>query len=297
MKLKKSESPLIIGSTTIDFIEQNDRRFIKAGGVVNYAGFTFLKHGIPPAVLTNVNKADLQKFSLLNDPNVKLFYRDTPFTTNFINVIDGDKRRQRVPRRADSIGVTVGCDFSHYQHIHLGPLFPRDISAGLINAIPEDSFVSLDIQGYVRAVTASGQVRDRVSPRLAETLKKASAIKASDFELQLALDYFYHTPETLMDRFALNEVLVTTGPVGGYLYHRKGKITYTAEKVEKIVDTTGAGDVFFASFLYSKHYRNAGYQQALKFAAGITAQQVAGNFIREDELKLRIDGMPGGGQG
>ncbi|MBN1999991.1 hypothetical protein JW935_20730 [candidate division KSB1 bacterium] len=286
MKKVFSRSPLIVGSTTIDFIEQKGRRTVQAGGVVNYAGYTFLKLGFAPVLLTNVNKADLQKFRLFSHPDIALFAGEASFTTNFINILDGEKRQQWVHQHANPIGAPAGCNLSRFNHIHLGPLFPEDISQGFIQAIPADTFVSLDIQGYTRKITANGRVEYQVSPRLTETLSKASVIKASEFELDLALKYFNCTTKTFMTQFSIREVLMTTGPTGGHLYHQRGDMAYSAGKVDNVVDPTGAGDVFFASYLHSKYYKKTSDREALDFAAGIAARQISGRFIAAEELKV-----------
>lgn len=64
------------------------------------------------------------------------------------------------------------------------------------------------------------------------------------------------------------------------------EVRFSAKEVQNVVDPTGAGDVFFATYLLERLRRESTVEQAAERAAAQAAAQVAGHFIRADELEL-----------
>ena len=63
---------------------------------------------------------------------------------------------------------------------------------------------------------------------------------------------------------SLNKIFViTTGENGAILIHKKEVIKVTSEKIEKIVDLTGAGDLFAAGFIHG-FVNKIGFEKSLK---------------------------------
>ncbi len=50
---------LVVGSATIDVIEQSGAAALKMGGVVTYGGITFRKHGLATTALCNIAPQDM----------------------------------------------------------------------------------------------------------------------------------------------------------------------------------------------------------------------------------------------
>jgi sugar/nucleoside kinase (ribokinase family) len=64
------------------------------------------------------------------------------------------------------------------------------------------------------------------------------------------------------------------------------KIHYTADKIRSLDDPTGAGDVFLTAYIIGKFFRQKNISEACSYAANLVAQQIAGNYIRGDTLRL-----------
>jgi len=63
---------------------------------------------------------------------------------------------------------------------------------------------------------------------------------------------------------SLNKIfIITTGENGAILVHKKEVIKVTSEKIEKIVDLTGAGDLFAAGFIHG-FVNKIGFEKSLK---------------------------------
>ena len=279
---------LVIGSATIDRVEQPGISAVKMGGVVTYAGITFRKHGLHTAVISNIATQDVGLFRILRQQNIQLFNGVTKTTTMFVNHVDGDERWQEMPVRAAPITADqLQSTIQHFDHIYLGPLHPLDIERELLRLAPEKGiWVTLDVQGYVRRVE-NGKVRPGISEDLHEALLACTVIGADRTELQVILDAYQMGIDELMNAYKLSEIVVTNGSDGGRVVLMSGEVvSYKAPRVKSVVDATGAGDVFFAAYLVSRLHRRRSVKVACRHAALVAARQVQGRCIPEDMLRV-----------
>jgi len=279
---------LVIGSATIDRVEQPGISAVKMGGVVTYAGITFRKHGLHTTVVSNIAIQDVGLFRILRQQDIQLFNGVTKTTTMFVNHVDGDKRWQEIPVRAVPINAgQLQYAIRGVDHIHLGPLHPLDIEREILRLAPRKGiWVTLDVQGYVRRVE-KGKVRPGISEDLHEALLACTVISAERMELQVILDAYQMRVDELMNAYKLSEIVVTNGSAGGRIVLMSGEaVSYKAQRVNHVVDTTGAGDVFFAAYLVSRLHQRRSVRVACKHAALIAARQVQGRYIPEDCLRV-----------
>ena len=80
-------------------------------------------------------------------------------------------------------------------------------------------------------------------------------------------------------------VVVTRSEKGAYAVHGGEHAEVPAEPIERVVDTTGAGDLFAAGFL-SGHVRSAPLVECLKLGA-ICAAEIIGHYGARPEADLR----------
>ena len=158
-----------------------------------------------------------------------------------------------------------------------------------------DAYVAVDVQGYLRKVEYGNAVVGAVSEKLPRVLRMANCVKASESELELICTEWGIKPHDVMSRFKLDEGVITAASAGGWVIKPSGdKIHYRAVAVERIVDTTGAGDVFFAAYVALRHGMGravsvecaVSVQEACDSAARKAAQHIEGRFIDENLLKV-----------
>jgi sugar/nucleoside kinase (ribokinase family) len=282
-------SVLIVGSATVDTIVQKSQRIKKIGGVVTYAGLTFSRLGSDVTVLSNISPRDRSIFRLYKEAGIRLLRGETILTTRFVNHLETGTRWQEMPKKARRIDPRRHySEIKNFRHIHLGPLHPEDFHPDfLVYLYSSSRLVTLDLQGYVRRIRGKC-VTTGVSRHLRSALLAADIVKASVRELETVLDTYQMEAEELVREFELKEILVTSGCCGGYLLSSGcEKIEFAAGKVESELDPTGAGDVFFAAYLFHRFHQEQSIAESLDQASIIAARQVAGNYIPFDTLTIQ----------
>lgn len=279
---------IIIGPTSIDKIVRPEQQFFKLGGVTTYAGLTFKRQALDTAIVSNVAPQDGAILRPLIHEGIRVYQGDTQHTTHFINYAHGNQRRQELPLTADSIQYQqIAGVLETGSLLHLGPLYPTDIAQDALRQLQgPELFISLDIQGYVR-YRKHTVIHPCVSDLLPDALRAATIIKADRAELDLILQHYAIELPELMERYNLQEVVVTAGSQGGIVRNRQGSgIRYRSVPIRNEVDPTGSGDVFFATYLVHRLFKGCNMQEAANQAAQIAARQIEGAFIPPEQLTL-----------
>ncbi len=278
----------MVGSTTIDKIVAGDQNYFKLGGVTTYAGITYRRHGIPALIVSNLAERHFEIIKNLKAEKVEIFNAASDQTTHFVNYIQGDRRYQELLQQACPITAEqIQAMIHRVDGLHLGPLHPLDIDPAALNLLRKSNLpIFLDVQGYTRMVQ-NKKVYPCVSGHLAAGLMPAHIIKANGIEHQAMLDFYQMNLSELMLRFQIAESVVTLGENGGFVRTQSGKaFKYAAAPANSAVDSTGAGDVFFAAYIVSRFSYQMNIPDACRYAARIAAQQVEGKYITANQLGL-----------
>ena len=288
---------LVVGSATIDRIVEHRRTSERLGGVVTYGGLTFQRLGVATAVVTNIARADRALLGILAGEGLAVHAGASPRTTRFVNESRGDLREQRMPEAAVPVTADQIRPFlPAICHVHAGPLHPDDIDPQVMALMGESKkLVSVDVQGYLRRAE-SGRIVPGVSAGLEGALRASHIVKADEGELGLMLDHFRESVPGFLQRFRIDEAVITRGSRGASVWTRSGEgYHFAAEAVRRPASTVGAGDVFFAAYLAAHVYRKLDIDLAAGFAAGVAARQVAGKHIAPALLDLPSE--PAGADG
>jgi sugar/nucleoside kinase (ribokinase family) len=284
---------VVVGSLSLDTVLTNSKTIRKLGGVVTYGGLTFARLGIQTSAVTNVAQCDRAVCRVLEAEGIRLFTGETASTTRFVNDIRGETRLQTAPATAEPIHaahIRLALD-AGATHLHLGPLHWRDIDetflAELDDLRPLRPTISADIQGLLRRVE-HGTLTEEVSPLLDPVMRSAAHVHASRDEVVRISSYFGLTAPEMVQEMGLREMVITEGVAGGVVVDAAGRETrYQAGANEREhLDTTGAGDVFFAAYLAYRLGQGERATSAAERAAKLAFQHVHGRFITEESLSL-----------
>ena len=279
----------ILGPATIDKIVHRNQSEWQLGGVVAYAGITFKRLGINTVVVTNVAEKDISILDSLRNEGIHLFRGDSKNTAEFINYIIGNDRRQEMPQAADPIKLDqLKTLIDMVDHLHLGPLQPNDFDLDLLEFIKLTKLrTSLDVQGYIRS-TRKNRVIKYASKNLSSALSCSQIIKGDEEEISLILNFYKTSITELMHRFNIMEIIITDGFRGGRIKtNGGGEICYNAKPINSFVDSTGAGDVFFAAYIMFHFYEGRNIVEASEMAAKLAAEQIEGKHILKKILRLK----------
>jgi len=245
-----------VGHVTIDRVSGKRR----LGGAAAFAALTAARLGLRSGILTSAAPTFPYWDSL---DGVEIHCQPAARTTEFENVYEGSRRRQRVLAQADALteaslasirgrlrddAAVLYCPVVHEVELPLAPLAPR----GLSGVAP---------QGFFRRWKPHGLVESCDWEDASTALARADVVSMSEDD--------HLAPEELAEEFPGRAFAVTKGAKGARIYS-EGDIFDLPAFTAVEVDPTGAGDVFAASFLLALRERRP-VLRAARFAACVAS--------------------------
>jgi hypothetical protein len=255
---------LIAGSLTWDrnIFNGNERQGI--GGAVLHSAKAYQLSGndVEVAFRAPPQLAD-ELLQSLDD--VVLHHQLSDSITRFTNRDLGKGQRQQT---IDGFapGITLIAD-RDIDILHLSPLHHLDLDTKWYDAKTD---IALDLQGLVRT-TKLGSVVPECTSEIDHCLRKVRWLKASEMELLCLLEKVQLDEAGFSRANPQMEVIVTRAENGGWIRYSGDVITsWNSTPIESDVDTTGAGDVFFAFYLSARCQLNQ--HDAAHYAARSTSE-------------------------
>jgi sugar/nucleoside kinase (ribokinase family) len=232
---------LAIGHVTLDHFGDA----VRPGGAALYAAVTADRLGLSAGILTS--HADDFPLDLV-PPRIELVTVPAPSTTVFEHVEQGGGRVMRVRAAAQPLGVDdLPEDWRDAELVMLAPVV-NEVDMALASAFDEAS-VAAAAQGWLRELAADGTVQMRrwSSPKAVLSRLQALFVSSEDVRGQEAsmTEWVQRVPVAA----------VTAGERGALLYVNGDRYEVRPRRA-RLVDATGAGDVFAASWLV--RYRASG---------------------------------------
>jgi len=259
---------LVVGSITRDTNIFDGIAQHTFGGTALYAARTYRQFGVDVRLVSRLAPED-RALIAAELPGVELIAQPSAVTTTFENSYAKDgERTQRVTAVAAPIDYRseyfADCDW-----LHLGPLHPLDLFETWLNN-HRSKPAGLDLQGFARRIDGQRVIPD-VDPRVVDLLPRLTWLKASRNEWQTLQAFLHISPLERPPRGSI-ETLVTDGAAGGILL-RNGQrdVHWSAAPPVEDCDPTGAGDVFFAAYLYHRAAKRADAARGAADAARITS--------------------------
>ncbi len=288
----KSYSAMVVGSLSLDRINLPSETLAKIGGAVTYSGLTYKSFGLDTHIISNFDSSLTLIESKLNTLGLKYSGGRGNSITTFDLTLRGDKRELKLMDASETIEPRDLPDLTGFEgHIHLGPLHSSDIDLRCIEHLANTGInLGIDIQGFVRKIDGERIVTE-AHPRIQEVLNLCQFVKADEEELEsilVALEI--ESPENLVDQFDLRELVVTAASKGGAIYLQgRETVHYGPEVPEQSEDSTGAGDVFFASYLTYRLRDKLEVQAASHLSQETVIRHLKGQHLDQSQLAIDLD--------
>lgn len=268
---------LVVGHLVIDRIVKGQEVEIRIGGGAYYSALALSKF-CEVKVLTSVGR-DFPREWLdeLERAGISLRVLPSQLSTSYeLRYLDGNRRELRLLSRAGNI-EDIEIESGEFDLVLLNPVAgevsPHTVSKLISTKIP----VSVDVQGFIR-VPEIGPLRLRKID--ASFLKGAKVLHSDEAEFRYLSGFSPSDVEVL---------LLSRGLEPGTAYLRGRSYRYYPLKVD-VSESTGAGDVFLASFTY--FYLRCLFVQALKRANAFTSL-----FLKKKRFDLSMEEICEGARG
>ncbi len=278
-----------VGHITSDRVINAHTVMDMPGGTALYFSSAVSRLKLNYLLITGLAETEMRYVTTLRDKGIRVQVQPSAHTVYFENIYaeNQDHRTQNVLQKADPFTPDQVQDVTA-KIFHLGPLLADDISLQFIQSIAGRGRISLDVQGYLRAVE-NRKVITAYWPDKQEALQYVDILKADIAELQaLTLCDDVATGARILAHWGVKEVVITDGSQGSLIY--SGGLFYTipAYTPASVIDATGCGDTYMAGYLY-KRVKGIGIQKAAEFAAAMSGLKTAtpGPFTgTEEEVNL-----------
>jgi sugar/nucleoside kinase (ribokinase family) len=259
-----------VGNYTKDtIVTRTGTRHVDGGGY-SYAAQAARLVGIRVAAVTRLAAADSGVAAPLRAQGIDVFAYDSPSSTRMrleYPTDNVDERILTVAAVADPIGAQ-----------HVGLLSSRaflvsasvrgEVPLGVLRGLRERAeLLALDVQGYVRVVTAEGRLKYEPWPEQAEVLALTDVLKTDAVEAQFLTGH--------SDIHAAARALAAFGPREIVLTHKDGLLVLAAGEVHEapflprpLRGRSGRGDTCVGS--YTSRRLSASPAEATRWAAAVT---------------------------
>lgn len=272
---------LLVGHVAKDLTSDGPR----LGGTVAYAALTAQALGLRVGIVTSVPP----EFDLLEPlekiQQVRLAAQDP---TTFENLYEPDgTRHQTLRARAAPIQASaIPDEWLHTPIVHLAPL-ADEVSPELAGLFPT-SLVGVTPQGWMRQWDETGRVSAIPWQKPEAVLRAATAVVFSIEDVGF--------DENLVAKYAAKAhlLVVTRGEDGCSVHWNDSWRDFPAPRV-RVVDQTGAGDIFAAAFFFRLHLARDPYEAA-RFATEIASASVTRPALESaptlEDIQLAMQAAP-----
>jgi len=252
IRFKKLRKPTLGGSVSFGSLAL--RKYCQNENISIVSNLGSLNFNMSLLKLLERNNIDLRgiKWSDSNNTNFVLDYinhsRTLTLKAKSPNLKFDDFPEEYVNNQPDIIVLVPLCNEISYNYV-----------SEILNTFP-DVFIGIDLQGFIRHINSNGIVSYIWDENLIKNMNKIInligdrlILKGSEIEMKLLSGN--EDLDAVMNHFNIfdnNGIYIMTLGEAGSMIIKKGQgiLKIPAFKAKKVIDETGAGDVYLAIFLY-----------------------------------------------
>lgn len=259
-----------IGHITLDKIVTPDAETYQNGGTAYYFAHGMSRLESPNfQLITSLADTEMNAVEEIREKGIDVKVFPSPKTVFFENIYgaNSNNRTQRVRAKAEPFKIEdfISVKADYYL---LGSLLADDFPVELIKYLSTKGTVALDAQGFLRKVEGEEVVAQDWENKC-DALKYVDILKVNEHEMKVLTgetDVF--KAAKILHSWGVNEVCVTLGSLGSYIYVDNKLIEIQVYPPKKVVDATGCGDTYMTGYLYMRA-KGASYREAGCFAAAM----------------------------
>ncbi|UCH59208.1 MAG: hypothetical protein JSV61_13440 [Anaerolineales bacterium] len=263
---------LVIGHLTQDITPEGTR----LGGTAAYAALTAQAMGLRVGVVTSWGSEIAPDL----DPRISIVNYSAEHSTTFENVTTSEGRIQFVHYRASDLSLNLIPDsWRNPAIVHLGPVM-QEVDPTLVRNFPS-AFIGITPQGWLRTVSEKGRVDSGEWPESTFVLQKAGAAVIS-------IEDVGGNEDKIEDLASSSRILAVTEAGEGSRVYWHGDVRRFRAPETKLVDDTGAGDIFAAAF-FVRLFVTRDPWEAARFATQLSAYSVSRSGLQSIPLAEEIE--------
>jgi sugar/nucleoside kinase (ribokinase family) len=260
-----------IGHMTIDRTPSGN----VLGGSVLYAALTAARYGLRSAIFTraNLGALDRQMREQLDAiaAEVEIVTQSSPGITTFTNTDVAGRRSQTLHDWGGEIDLTgLPPLWRSAGAIHIAPV-AQEIDPRQVNRL-SPQLLGCTPQGWLRRWDEQRLGQVRTSP-----LRLPSDLVSRIDALVVSAEEYAHARDVVVEIGQRGLSVVTRGIQGASLIDRGREVDVPAYRI-KVVDTTGAGDVFAAALFAARSARES-VSASARYASAAAALTVGGSGL------------------
>jgi sugar/nucleoside kinase (ribokinase family) len=280
---------LVVGAATRD-IDAADPRGWRLGGGVSYAAIAASRLGVRTRALIGVDAAAAQapELDALSDAGVAVTLVPLESGPVFDNRETSAGREQHIVRASDSLPASAIPDsWRAPTAVVLAPV-AAELDEEWASAFPPETLVALGWQGLLRRLTPGRQV-GRLEPARTAIVERANA-------LQISAEDVAGNPADIRSLLVDGQELIVTNGARGAMYLRRESGSLAARfipaiQASRVVDATGAGDIFLASWIGARVLTTAaGVPRDAPGETGMASRELA-VAAANSSLSIAVRGM------
>ncbi len=244
----------LIVHIVIDTIVRNDETRRAMGGTVIYGAFAGIKHGAQSKIISKIGLDFPDEYLIfLSRSGIDIsgirVKEDSP-TTRFKLVYKNTERTLFLQAKCSDMGINDIPVKDIEGNIAVIGSVIGEVTLPAIEMISKKSLMTVsDVQGYLRRVVNKKRIELEATKDVFKVISLSDIVHAEVYEARVL--YGTSDPIELAKKIVEDGAtisLITQGENGAYIATKEKVIYVPAAQPNRVVDTTGAGDVFTTVF-------------------------------------------------